>query len=343
MYLLIKQTHIERWFKVIAMTEKFSKLTTALSKAQAEFPMIDKNQEVEVKNNAGNLIYKFTYADLTEIIAKTRPSLTKHGISYTQSIKDVQILGVCFFTRLMFEDEYMDTGLIPASQIIKATGMKDVAAIATYGKRLSLSEALGVAADDDMDAPQDKGSTAQPSGGRQAQNQGQGSHNKQNNNSKGPNQNNSNVAPPKMTEDQSETIANLMIKHSLDGAAIENYFMTGFAVKPDAVTAAQADYLIKLLSVDIYSELDLKISAEDLKTKREARNVDPADYIMDDRILAADSIFKGKKLRQIDEKSLKAFIAATDDDLKTNPKSEFFKLIFEANFKAKAFLKSMGV
>jgi hypothetical protein len=151
--------------------------------------------------------------------------------------------------------------------------------------------------------------------------------------------------PPLMSEDQSEQIANLMLKHSLDGKDIENFFLTGFNVKSDAVSFAQADYLIKMLSVEMFSSLDLSLAAGDLKTKREARNQtqpDPADYVIDDRILAADSVFKGKKLRQIDEKSLKAFIAATDEDLKdkTNPQ---FKLIFEANFKAKSFLKSVGV
>jgi hypothetical protein len=156
-------------------------------------------------------------------------------------------------------------------------------------------------------------------------------------------QTSTNTPPPKMSEDQSENIANLMVKHSLDGHALESFFMTGFAVKPDAVNSAQADYLIKLLSVDLYSSAELAAHAEELKVKREARTADPADYVMPDRILSADSLFKGKKLRQIDEKSLRLFIEATDADLKADPKPPEYKLIFEANFKVKTFLKSMGV
>lgn len=157
------------------------------------------------------------------------------------------------------------------------------------------------------------------------------------------NQTTSNMSPPKMTEDQSEQIANLMIKHSLDGKDIENFFLTAFAAKTDAVTFGQADYLIKMLAVDVFSSLDLSLAAGDLKAKREARNQDPADYVIDDRILSEGYLFKGKKLRQIDEKSIKAFIEATDQDLKSEPKPPEYKLIFEANFKAKSFLKSMGV
>ncbi len=154
-----------------------------------------------------------------------------------------------------------------------------------------------------------------------------------------------NDVPPKMSDDQSELIANLMIKHSLEGLDLESFFMTGFAVKPDAVNSAQADYLIKLLSVDIYSADELKNHAAELKVKREARDKanDPADYIFPDRILSADSVFKGKKVREIPEKQLKAFVEATDADLKLDPKPVDYKLIFEANFKAKQFLKSVGV
>lgn len=335
-------------------TEQFEKVMEALAKAQSEFPQIDKNQEVEVKEKGtGKLLYKFQYADLTEIVNKTRPALSKNGISYTQSIALFPDVGVCYFTRLMCGGQWLDTGLIPAKQVLSCGSMKDTAAIATYGKRLSLSEALGVAADDDMDAPESPKEQPQPSAGRTGQNQQGGSISKQTAGQSGPksnqsNQSNStgqtsNTPPPKMTEDQSEQIANLMIKHSLDGKDVENFFLTAFAVKTDAVTFGQADYLIKMLAVDVFSSLDLSLAAGDLKTKREARNQDPADYVIDDRILSEGSLFKGKKLRQIDEKSLKAFIEATDQDLKAEPKPPEYKLIYEANFKAKSFLKSMGV
>lgn len=187
---------------------------------------------------------------------------------------------------------------------------------------------------------------------KQQNNQNQG-QNKQNNarqnqpqaqdKAKNENKPTDQAKPPKITEDQHEQIGNLMLKHSIEGKDIENFFMVGFAVTPENVTYGQADYLIKMLNeCDLFTSGELGRRAEDLKIKREARNQDPADYIMDDRILAADSLFKGKKLRQIDEKSLKAFIAATDEDLKDN-KNPLYKLIFEANFKAKAFLKSVGV
>jgi hypothetical protein len=331
-------------------SEQFGKVQDALSKAQAEFPQIDKNQEVEVKGRDGNFLYKFKYADLTEIVNKTRPSLSKNGISYTQSVDDFPVLGICFFTRLMCGGEWMDTGLIPAKQVMNCSSMKDVAAIATYGKRLSLSEALGVAADDDMDAPDDLKTQAQPSGGRQSQNQG--GYKPKNNNTSAPpqkqNQQPQNNQKPSgqvqfISEDQHETIANLMIKHSLDGQDIENFFLTGFNVKPDQVTFAQADYLIKMLSVDMFSSLDLKLASEDIKTKREAKNQDPADFVIDVKLVGSNSALAGKKVRELAEPVLKGLTDSFDKALKDDPKNPIAKELIEASFKIKAFLKSVGV
>lgn len=138
---------------MIRQSEKISQLMEALSKAQGAFPVIDKNREVEVYNKEHTrIIYTFKYADLTEIIAKTRPALSAHGISFTQSM-DVIGETPFYFTRLMHASgEWLDTGWLPIS-ITKGLAMKDVAGALTYGKRLSLSAALGVAADDDNDAP----------------------------------------------------------------------------------------------------------------------------------------------------------------------------------------------
>jgi hypothetical protein len=130
-------------------------LMLALAQAQGEFPPIVKNQEVEVKKD-GRLLYKFKFADLSEIIYKIRPVLSKHGLSFTQSISQQDGIGLCYTTRIMHSSGHdLVTGIIPIV-INDNYGMKEIAGVSTYGKRLSLSAAFGICADDDMDAPQDK-------------------------------------------------------------------------------------------------------------------------------------------------------------------------------------------
>jgi hypothetical protein len=92
-------------------------------------------------------LYSYKYADLTEIISATRPALTKYGLSFTQSYKDGGFLTVLFHS----SGESMKTGFVPC-EIAKNLDMKVVAGLFTYGKRISLTAALGVSADEDIDA-----------------------------------------------------------------------------------------------------------------------------------------------------------------------------------------------
>lgn len=137
-------------------SDQTNELFAAIARAQSEFPAIPKNQEVEVKKD-GRSLYKFKYADLTQIIDSTRPCLTKNGISFTQSMVRDDLLGMGFVTRLMHSSgQWCETGFVPAV-LSERSGMKDVAGVTTYGKRLSLSQALGVSADEDIDAPPEQG------------------------------------------------------------------------------------------------------------------------------------------------------------------------------------------
>lgn len=136
-------------------SEQINELSKALSQAQNEFPVIPKNQEVEVKKD-GRLLYKFKYADLTQIIESTRPALAKNGLSFTQSF---DFAFKAFYTKLMHSSgQWQTTGYVPTN-ITTNMQMKDVAGHVTYGKRLSLSAALGISADEDFDAPPENGET----------------------------------------------------------------------------------------------------------------------------------------------------------------------------------------
>lgn len=141
-------------------SEKIDKLCEALSQAQGEFPTIPKNSEVEVYSKPPNrqLLYKYKYADLTEIINCTRPALTKHGLSFTQDFIKHRFLGVGIVTILFHKTgQYMRTGFVPCE--VKNPNMKEVAGQFTYGKRISLTAALGISADEDMDAGSIEGET----------------------------------------------------------------------------------------------------------------------------------------------------------------------------------------
>lgn len=124
-----------------------SKLQAALAKAQGAFPVIPKDSEVEVKSKEGKFLYKYKYADLTTIISCTRPAMSSNGLSFTQGM-----VSGGFATTIMHDSgEILRTGFIPC-EIPKSQDMKQIAALITYVKRISLTAALGVSADEDVDA-----------------------------------------------------------------------------------------------------------------------------------------------------------------------------------------------
>lgn len=129
-----------------------AKLADALAKAQGEFPVIPKDSEVVVHKKdmprvPANELYRYKYADLTTIISTTRPALSKNGLSFTQGI----VKGG-FSTLIMHSSgEQLETGFIPC-ELPKTSDYKAVAGAITYVKRISLTAALGVSADEDVDA-----------------------------------------------------------------------------------------------------------------------------------------------------------------------------------------------
>lgn len=134
-------------------TPSIEKIADALSKAQGEFPVIPKDSEVEVysKDTPRRLLYKYKYADLTAIISATRPALSKNGLSFTQDFVKKEI-GTGLVTILMHSSgQRIETGFIPMT-VDPKQDKKTVVGDFTYIKRVSLTAALGVSADEDMDA-----------------------------------------------------------------------------------------------------------------------------------------------------------------------------------------------
>lgn len=122
-----------------------TKLFAALAKAQAKFPAIPKNREVEITMKSGGR-YKFRYADLEAIIAATRPPLAENGLSVLQVVRNQQLV-----TILAHESGQMIESAMPLPDPDKTLDIKTYGAEMSYKRRYGYQAMVCVAADDDID------------------------------------------------------------------------------------------------------------------------------------------------------------------------------------------------
>jgi hypothetical protein len=130
-----------------------------LAIAQGEFEEIEKNQTARIKNREGVFLYEFSYADMGEIIKKTRPALSKNGIAVvsipTTRGKDG---GHVLRTMLVHKSgaRVESVLVIPSmrndGQRDKESSVKDFGGYITYLRRYQVSAMLNVAADADLDS-----------------------------------------------------------------------------------------------------------------------------------------------------------------------------------------------
>jgi len=124
-------------------------LFAALAKAQGAFQPIEKNRSVEIAMKTGGK-YRFRYADLEEILAKTRPALSANGLALVQCVEQTQA-GPLLTCRLLHAD---GGSLLSEVQLPAARDLGDPKAFGaaiTYHRRYLVTAMLGVAADDDLD------------------------------------------------------------------------------------------------------------------------------------------------------------------------------------------------
>lgn len=119
--------------------------------AEGEIENILKSREVEVpikdKANPGQYKgkYKFTYAELGQILHQVREPLTKNGVWYTQYVRAGWMI-----TRVFHKSgQWMETGMLPMPNITGSP--QDIGSVITYFKRYSISCALGLATEEDVD------------------------------------------------------------------------------------------------------------------------------------------------------------------------------------------------
>lgn len=121
--------------------DNINELVKALAKAQAEFPKIEKN--------AVNPHFKTRYADLGELISKTRDVLARHGLVIMQCVVGQDPKSITLRTTLFHESGQSISSDFP---FVPEISPQKVGSQLTYFRRYSLASILNLAADDDDDA-----------------------------------------------------------------------------------------------------------------------------------------------------------------------------------------------
>lgn len=119
-------------------------IASALSKAQAEFPIIPKNKTVDYKTKDGRRV-NYDYADLEDILQATRPVLAKHGLSVAQPIGSNTVTTFLTHSSGQWYRSFMDFN--------RSNDVKEVGSMITYLRRYSLEGMIGTSSEKDTDGP----------------------------------------------------------------------------------------------------------------------------------------------------------------------------------------------
>lgn len=118
---------------------------TALAAFQAEIKPIELTKEVVVKTKSGGS-YTFKYAPLPTIISTIQPLLAKNGLSFSQKVKDGEII-----TTIAHKSGQTIESPIPFP-LPAGLGAQEVGSWVTYMRRYGLVTAFGLVAEEDDDA-----------------------------------------------------------------------------------------------------------------------------------------------------------------------------------------------
>lgn len=124
----------------------------ALKDFQAECPVIPKSHTANVKTKSG-ASFRYTYADLGDIVETVRPLLHKHGLSYAWNSKvtENRLLCTCKLRHVEGHQEEAEFECPVESEAGMSPAQKNGAAL-TYARRQSLVQVLGITtADEDTD------------------------------------------------------------------------------------------------------------------------------------------------------------------------------------------------
>jgi len=126
--------------------EPTKKIYPALAKFQGLVQKIDLDGTVTIKPR-DKPAFTFSYATLAHIIDKIKPAMKEAGLGYTQCVEEGKLITTVFAA----EDGscITSTFALPVS-----ADPKQVGGNMTYFRRYSLTSMLGIAAEEDKDAPE---------------------------------------------------------------------------------------------------------------------------------------------------------------------------------------------
>jgi hypothetical protein len=125
---------------------KAGSLAEALVALQAELPIVPKNHTATVPTKSGGS-YRYTYADLSDIVETAKPLMAKHGLSFSCTPRraedgSYELVGILRHT----SGEY-DEGALP----MFGRTPQELGGSITYNRRYLLGCMTGLVTDDDND------------------------------------------------------------------------------------------------------------------------------------------------------------------------------------------------
>jgi hypothetical protein len=148
-------------------SESVAAIATALAKAQIELSNPEKAMIGTVYNNRSDSPQSFRYASLSSGLDIVRKTLGGHQIAITQTTDIDRANGmVNLITLLLHTSGEWISSDWPVCQISEISAPRRMGAALTYARRYALFTMVGIAGEDDLDAPPDP--TSDPSEGRKA-------------------------------------------------------------------------------------------------------------------------------------------------------------------------------
>lgn len=140
------------------MTEP-STLAAALVAALAELVTIDKGRSAKIPTKDGKS-YSYTYADIADVVAETRPVLAKNGLVALTPVSGHERGLACTVTLVHVSGEEREFQPLPFTA---STDPQQAGSAITYYRRYALLAALGMATiDDDGAAAKEAPRPAEP-------------------------------------------------------------------------------------------------------------------------------------------------------------------------------------
>jgi hypothetical protein len=137
-------------------SESVAAIATALAKAQTELSNPEKAMLGTVYNNRSDSPQSFRYASLASGLDIVRKALGGHQIAIAQTTDIDRASGTVNLTTLLLHTsgEWISSDW-PVCQLSETSAPRRMGAALTYARRYALFTMVGIAGDDDLDAPPD--------------------------------------------------------------------------------------------------------------------------------------------------------------------------------------------